>query len=79
MPTINDKCTMTIDGKPATAPTTIDVINPTTEEVIARAPDASRALLDDAVSAARRAFPKWRATPLEQRRVAVAKIADSSR
>jgi len=67
---------LTIDGKTAPSLSTVDVINPATEEIVAKAPDASRALLDDAVAAARRAFPAWRDTPLPQRRAAVAKFAD---
>lgn len=67
---------MTIDGKPATAGATIDVINPATEEVIAGAPDASRDQLEQAVAAARRAFPAWRDTPLAERQALVAKIGD---
>lgn len=67
--------TMTIDGRAVSAPATLDVINPATEEVIARVPDISSALFDQAVAAARRAFPGWRATPIEQRRAGVAKLA----
>jgi aldehyde dehydrogenase (NAD+) len=49
-----------------------DVINPATEGVIARAPDASRADMDRAIAAARRAFdagPWPRSTPADRRRV----------
>ncbi|WP_235536354.1 MULTISPECIES: aldehyde dehydrogenase family protein, partial [unclassified Sphingomonas] len=67
---------MTIDGKPATAGATIDVINPATEEVIAGAPDASRDQLEQAVAAAQRAYPAWRDTPLAERQALVAKIGD---
>jgi acyl-CoA reductase-like NAD-dependent aldehyde dehydrogenase len=67
---------MTIDGGPATAGATIDVVNPATEEVIAGAPDASRDQLEQAVAAAQRAFPGWRDTPLAQRQALVAKIGD---
>ncbi|WP_103727652.1 aldehyde dehydrogenase family protein [Novosphingobium sp. HII-3] len=68
--------TLTIDGRSVTTPTAIDVINPATGQVIAQAPDCTSVLLDEAVAAARRAFPAWRATPLEQRRAAVAKFAE---
>lgn len=67
---------MTIDGKPATAAAAIDVINPATEEVIAGAPDASRAQLEQAVAAAQRAYPAWRDAPLAERQALVAKIGD---
>ncbi|MGT2491750.1 aldehyde dehydrogenase family protein [Cupriavidus basilensis] len=54
----------------------LDVINPATEQVIATAPAASRAQLDQAVAAAGRAFPAWRAMPLAQRQAALAKAAE---
>lgn len=68
--------TMTIDGKAATSPSTIDVINPATEQLIAKAPDISEQQFEEVVASARRAFPGWRATPLEARRAAVAKFAE---
>ncbi|HKR90134.1 MAG TPA: aldehyde dehydrogenase family protein [Phenylobacterium sp.] len=68
--------TMTIDGRAATASNFIEAVNPATEDVIARAPDASRAQLDEAVAAAKRAFPAWRARPVEERQAIVAAIGD---
>lgn len=67
---------MTIDGAPAAAYFTIDVINPATEDVIFAAPDASRDQLEEAVAAARRAFPAWRDTPLRDRQALVGRIGD---
>src|SRR5215510_9839119 len=49
-----------IDGAPATAPSSLDVINPATGQVFARCPAAGRDELDRAVAAARRAFASWR-------------------
>jgi acyl-CoA reductase-like NAD-dependent aldehyde dehydrogenase len=49
-----------IDGTAATAPSSLDVINPATGQVFARCPAAGRDELDSAVAAARRAFPAWR-------------------
>jgi acyl-CoA reductase-like NAD-dependent aldehyde dehydrogenase len=49
-----------IDGAAATAPSSLDVINPATGQVFARCPAAGRDDLDRAVAAARRAFPAWR-------------------
>jgi acyl-CoA reductase-like NAD-dependent aldehyde dehydrogenase len=49
-----------IDGAAATAPTTLDVINPATGQVFARCPAAGRDELDRAVEAARRAHDGWR-------------------
>ena len=68
--------TMTIGGQSVTGTATIPVLNPATEEAVAEAPDCSMAELDAAVAAARAAFAGWRATPIDQRRVAVAKIAE---
>ena len=51
---------------------TFDVINPATEEVVAAAPNATRADLDRAIAAARRAFDEgpWRkTTPADRARV----------
>ena len=71
-----DDFSMTIDGAAATGTETIAVINPATEKVVAHAPDCSREQLDVAVAAARRAFPGWRATPIDERRAAVAKLGE---
>jgi malonate-semialdehyde dehydrogenase (acetylating)/methylmalonate-semialdehyde dehydrogenase len=49
------------------AASTIDVYNPATGAVIARAPLGTRADVDAAVAAARAAFPAWRATPVVER------------
>jgi acyl-CoA reductase-like NAD-dependent aldehyde dehydrogenase len=53
----------------------IDVVNPATEQVIGQVPDCGQAELDSAVAAARAAFPKWKATPIEERRAALNKMA----
>lgn len=53
----------------------LDVVNPATEEPAGRVPDATDAQLEAAVAAAGRAFPGWSATPLEQRRAALATAA----
>jgi acyl-CoA reductase-like NAD-dependent aldehyde dehydrogenase len=49
-----------IDGTSATAPSSLDVINPATGQVFTRCPAAGRDELDRAVESARRAFPGWR-------------------
>ena len=50
---------------------TIDVLNPTTEEVIGRVPEGSAADADRAVLAARAAFDSWsRTSPYERARLA---------
>jgi acyl-CoA reductase-like NAD-dependent aldehyde dehydrogenase len=60
--------THTIDGRGVTSEASFDVINPATAEVFARCPDASKAQLDMAVAAARRAFTGWSALSFEERR-----------
>jgi acyl-CoA reductase-like NAD-dependent aldehyde dehydrogenase len=64
-----------IDGELVTTAATLDVINPATEEVIARVPSCGKEELDRAVAAARRAFKEWRKTPVEERRAALRAIA----
>ncbi|HVW28139.1 MAG TPA: aldehyde dehydrogenase family protein [Polyangiaceae bacterium] len=51
---------MTIDGAPCGSTDDFGVINPATEEEIARAPSCSSAQLDDAVASAKRAFAHFR-------------------
>jgi acyl-CoA reductase-like NAD-dependent aldehyde dehydrogenase len=72
----NTDFTMTIDGAAVAGASRIDVLNPATEEVLAQAPNASRAELDAAVAAARKAFPAWRAAPIESRRAVVAALGE---
>ncbi|WMY09564.1 aldehyde dehydrogenase family protein [Paraburkholderia phenoliruptrix] len=59
--------TMTIGGRAVSTAETEPVVNPATEEVIAYAPAANRAVLDEAVAAAREAFPAWSARPIAER------------
>jgi aldehyde dehydrogenase (NAD+) len=60
---------MYIDGAwvASTGSDTIDVVNPTTEQVIATVPAGTVADVDRAVAAARRAFPSWAATSPDER------------
>jgi acyl-CoA reductase-like NAD-dependent aldehyde dehydrogenase len=67
---------MTINGQASRSVDTFEAFNPATEEVIAVVPDASRGQLDEAVAAARRAFPAWSARPLAERQAHVARIGD---
>ncbi|MCW3837620.1 aldehyde dehydrogenase family protein [Sphingomonas canadensis] len=66
---------MLIDGAIVAGEAFIEVVNPATGLPFALAPDATRAQLDRAVAAARRAFPAWAATPIEERRATVQRIA----
>lgn len=76
----NSDYSMTINGQSVMSDETFVVLNPATEEEIGRAPDCTREQLDQAVAAARAAFPAWRATPIAKRREYVlaisAKIAE---
>jgi acyl-CoA reductase-like NAD-dependent aldehyde dehydrogenase len=65
-----------IDGELEAGDALMDVINPATEAPVAQCARASKAQLDKAVAAAKRAFPAWSATPVEVRRQALAAIAD---
>lgn len=62
---------MTINGQAVSSTSSIDVLNPATEEVFAQAPECTREQLDQAVRAAHAAFPGWSATPYEQRQALV--------
>jgi len=68
---------MLIDGELVEGTTSFDVINPATGSAFAQCPKADRALIDRAVTAAKRAFPGWSATPIEQRAALVDKLADA--
>jgi acyl-CoA reductase-like NAD-dependent aldehyde dehydrogenase len=66
---------MTIDGAGVTATETIDVVNPATEEVIARVPNCEKSQLDAAVDAATKAFRGWKARPVADRKAVLEAIA----
>lgn len=57
-----------IDGELVTNGETFPVENPATGEVIAQAPKASVAMVDQAMAAAAAAGPAWAATPEDERR-----------
>ena len=52
------------------------VINPATEEVLADCPRSSEEQLNEAVQAAKKAFPSWSQTEIKDRKEIVSKIAD---
>ena len=70
--------TIYIDGAwvPSTGKGTISVINSTTEEVMGTIPDGTAADVDRAVVAAKRAFPAWSATSVEERAKYCSRIAE---
>lgn len=65
-----------IGGELVAGDQTMDVINPATEEVVAKAPRASVAQVNAAVAAAKAAFPAWSAKPVAERRALLHKVAD---
>ncbi len=68
--------TFTIDGKSVEAKNSFEVINPATGEAFAKVGQASVDDLNNAVAAAKRAFPAWAATPDKERVAAINKLAD---
>jgi acyl-CoA reductase-like NAD-dependent aldehyde dehydrogenase len=64
-----------IDGRLEDGDASMDVINPATEEVLAVAPRASKAQLEKAIAAAKKAFPAWSTTPISERKQALQAIA----
>jgi len=72
---------MYIDGAwtEASGGATFDVINPATEGVLAKAPNASRADMERAIAAARRAFDEgpWPRTTREDRARVLRRLADA--
>ena len=66
-----------VDGalRPPRADRWLDVFEPATGTVFARCPDSGRADLDDAVTAASRAFPAWAALPVSERAACLHRLA----
>jgi len=65
-----------INGRLVAGARVSDVLNPATEEPVASCPRASEAQLNEAVAAAKAAFPAWSATPIAERKKALSAIAD---
>ena len=66
-----------INGRLVPGASSMDVINPATEEVVAACPTADKAQLNEAVAAAKAAFPAWSKTPIRERGKLIAKLADA--
>ena len=66
-----------IGGKLVPGASTFDVINPATEQVFSPCPRADLNQLNQAVAAAKAAFPAWAATPLAERAKLLNKLADA--
>ncbi len=71
--------THTIDGKAVPTTATFGVVNPATEQVFAQCPDASREQFEQAVTAARKAFPAWSRLSFGERRAYLHKLAKAVR
>jgi aldehyde dehydrogenase (NAD+) len=67
---------MTIDGADAAPHGEQDVVNACDEGMIARSPDAGLHHVDDAVAAARTAYPGWARTPWQERRALLEAFAN---
>jgi len=65
-----------INGRLVPGVGSFEVIDPAVGEAFALCPDASHAQLDDAVAAARRAFPAWAALGFDARRAHLKALAD---
>jgi acyl-CoA reductase-like NAD-dependent aldehyde dehydrogenase len=66
-----------INGRLVDGASTFDVVNPATEQVLAACPRADLAQLNQAVAAAKAAFPAWSAKPIEERKRLLVKLADA--
>ena len=66
-----------IDGQLTAGASTIDVINPANETVLAQCPVANKDQLNQAVAAANKAFPAWSQTPIAERQALLVKVADA--
>lgn len=66
-----------IDGKLVDGASTLEVIEPATGQVFERCARADEAQLEQAIAAAKRAFPAWAATPHAERRAQLEKFADA--
>ncbi|MEV6013129.1 aldehyde dehydrogenase family protein [Streptomyces sp. NPDC051976] len=77
MKNVVDTRPMFVGGKarPASDGGTIDAVNPANGELIARIPNATASDVDDAVSAARQAYPSWRRLEPHQRAAALFSLA----
>ena len=65
-----------IDGKTRGSKEIHNGINPTSGEKLWDVPIASEQDLNDAVAAAKKAFPAWRDTPIEKRKELLGKFAE---
>jgi acyl-CoA reductase-like NAD-dependent aldehyde dehydrogenase len=70
-----NKFNLLIDGRMVPGAMTLAVLNPATDEILAHAPRADIAQLNEAVAAAKSAFAPWSVRPLHDRRDLLNKLA----
>lgn len=63
-----------VNGRPVRTGRSFRVINPATEECVAEVASADAASIEAALAAARDAFPGWSATPIAERKAAMARF-----
>jgi acyl-CoA reductase-like NAD-dependent aldehyde dehydrogenase len=66
-----------INGRLVPGASRLDVVNPATGKVFVSCARADKAQLEEAVAAAKAAFPAWARTPIAERRSCLLKIADA--
>ena len=71
------KYQMTIGGALQSGNSSLDVINPATGEIFAAVARADRDQAEQAVAAAKEAFPAWSKTPMKERAALLGKLADA--
>lgn len=64
---ISEDFKMIIDGKAVAGASDFDVFNPATGEAFAKAPECSKAQLDEAVASSRQAFLSWKKLSYDER------------
>ncbi|MCJ7544243.1 MAG: NAD-dependent succinate-semialdehyde dehydrogenase, partial [Phycisphaerae bacterium] len=72
---------MWIGGKPASGRSgkTVEVFNPSTEELVGRVPEANPEDIDEAVRSSHEAFKAWRETPAAERAAVMMKLVSAVR
>lgn len=76
---MSDQDTLVIGGRLVKTAESFDVVDPASGDVFARAPRATREHAEQAIRAARDAFPSWAAVPLAERQQAIVRVADALR
>ncbi len=69
--------TLSIGGKLVTTNATFDVLNPANNEVFAQAPEGTAEQMEEAIAAAKAAFPAWAALSADERGAYVEAYADA--